>query len=75
MKQMAGTGSSFKGKNSIGWMVARLDGKLMLKRDKRILLNKPMLSNQKVISQEIEFDEKVSYPYTFTVVCGTRFPV
>lgn len=72
MTQKGDSGSSFKGKNFIGWMVSRMNGKLMTKIDKRALITKAGISDLKLLSQEIEFDEKVSYPYSFTVVCGSR---
>lgn len=55
-------------------MVARMQGKIMAKLDKRSLMTKAGISDLKILSQEIEFDEKVSYPYSFTVVCGSRYP-
>lgn len=73
MTQKGDSGSSFKGKNFIGWMVARLQGKVMAKLDKRALMTKAGISDLKILSQEIEFDEKVSYPYSFTIVCGSRY--
>ena len=73
MTQKGDSGSSFKGQNFIGWMVARLQGKIMAKLDKRALITKAGISDLKILSQEIEFDEKVSYPYSFTIVCGSRY--
>lgn len=45
----------------------------MAKVDKRALMKKAGISDLSVLSSEIEFDSKVSYPYSFTVVCGSRF--
>lgn len=42
--------SSFKGKNFIGWMVARLQGKLMSKLEKRALMTKAGISDLKILS-------------------------
>jgi len=46
----ASTGSSFKGKNFIGWMVAKLQGKIMTKLDKRTLMTKAGISDLKMLS-------------------------
>lgn len=72
MTQKGDSGSSFRGKNFIGWMVARLQGRVMAKLEKRAVMTMSKVSDLKVLSQEIEFDEKVTYPYTFTIVCGSR---
>ena len=45
----------------------------MAKLNKRNLMMKAGISDLKVLSSAIEFDEKVSYPYTFTIVCGSRY--
>jgi len=45
----------------------------MAKLDKRAIMAKAGITDLKVLSQEIEFDTKVSYPYVFTIVCGSRF--
>jgi len=73
LTQKGNTGSSFKGKNFVGWMVAKLQGKPMAKLDKRAIMAKAGITDLKVLSQEIEFDTKVSYPYVFTILCGSRF--
>lgn len=73
LTQKGDSGSSFKGKNFTGWMVSRNQGKVLAKLDKRALITKAGISDLKVLSSEIEFDEKVSYPYTFTIVCGSRY--
>lgn len=72
MSQDGGSGSSFKGKNFIGWMAARNEGKIMAKLNKRAIITKAGISDLKVLSQEIDFDEKVVYPYSFTIVCGSK---
>ena len=54
MTQKDDSGSSFKGKNFIGWMVARQQGKIMAKVDKRALMKKAGISDLKVLSSEIE---------------------
>ena len=54
-------------------MVSRNQGKVLAKLDKRALITKAGISDLKVLSSEIEFDEKVSYPYTFTILCGSRY--
>lgn len=53
-------------------MVAREQGRIMSKINKRNLICKAGISNLKLLSSEVEFDEKVSYPYSFTIVCGSR---
>ena len=68
---MDDSGSSFKGKNLVGWMVSREQGRIMAKLSKRNLITKAGISDLKTLSSEIEFDEKVSYPYTFTIICGS----
>lgn len=45
----------------------------MAKLEKRALMTKAGISDLKILSQEIDFDDSVSYPYSFTVVCGSRF--
>ena len=72
LTQMDDSGSSFKGKNNVGWMVSREQGKLMLKPNKQRLVTFSKVTNLKILSAEIEFDERVSYPYTFTIVCGSN---
>lgn len=72
MTQKDESGSSFKGKNMIGWMVSREQGKIMSKVSKKNLALKAGISNLKLLSSEITFDEKVSYPYSFTIVCGSK---
>lgn len=71
LTQMDDSGSSFKGKNFVGWMVSREQGKVMPKLNKRNLITKAGISDLKILSSEIEFDEKVSYPYSFTIICGS----
>lgn len=72
MTQDGGAGSSFKGKNFIGWMAARNDGKILAKLRKRAIITKAGISDLKVLSKDIDFDEKVDYPYSFTIVCGSK---
>jgi len=72
LTQTDDSGSSFKGKLFIGWMVSREQGKLMTKIDKTRMISKAGISDLKVLSQEVEFDAKVSYPYSFTIVCGSK---
>ena len=61
-----------KGINMVGWIVTCNEGKLMSKLTKRTLHTITKVTDLKTISQEVEFDEKVNYPYSFTVICGSR---
>lgn len=72
LTQKGDFGSAFKGKNFIGWMATRNQGKIVTKLDKRSMITRAGISNLKLLSSEIEFDEKVSYPYTFTILCGSN---
>ena len=45
----------------------------MGKLNKRNLITKAGISDLKVLSSEIDFDEKVNYPYSFTIICGSRY--
>ena len=72
LTQMDDSGSSFKGKNLVGWMVSREQGKVMLKPNKSHMITKAGITDLKILSAEIEFDEKVSYPYSFTIICGSH---
>ena len=36
------------------------------------MIAKNGISDLKVLSSDIEFDDKVSYPYSFTIVCGSN---
>lgn len=74
LMQKDDSGSSFKGKNFIGWMLGKCEGKLMTKIDKRQIMCKAGISDLKMLSSAVEFDESLSYPYSFTVVCGSRKP-
>jgi hypothetical protein len=56
LTQKGDSGSSFKGKNYIGWFVYRNQGKVLAKHDKRALITKAGFSNLNVQSSEIEFD-------------------
>ena len=70
--QKGDSGSSFKGKNFIGWMIARQQGKIMTKIDKGAIMKKAGISDLKLLSSDVEFDENLSYPYSFTIVCGSK---
>ena len=50
LTQKGNTDSSFKGKNLIGWMVAKLQGKLIAKFDKRTIVTVSAMSDMKVVS-------------------------
>ena len=61
--------NTFKGKNSIFFMVSKLGGKLISKVDKQTLVCKsgnPI--NLNIITAECDFDKSVKYPYTFTLM-------
>ena len=44
----------------------------MRKVERRNLITKAGVSDLRLLSSEIEFDNKVSYPYSFTIVCGSH---
>lgn len=46
----------------------------MTKLSKRNIIMKAGISDLKMLSAEVNFDSKVSYPYSFTIVCGSRKP-
>lgn len=66
------SGSSFKGKNFTGWMVSCEQGKLLTKIQKSNIIMKAGISDLKTLSSEVDFDSKVDYPYSFTIVCGSQ---
>ena len=71
LTQLDDTAKNFTGKNSVGWMVVRLDGKLMNKfNPKAIVASSGNPVNYRVISKEVEFQN----PGEFTVVCGSFYP-
>ena len=39
---------------------------------KQNLVNKTALSDLKLLSSEIEFDSKVTYPAEYTIICGSK---
>ena len=51
----------------------RNEGKIAQKLNKRTLITKAGITDAKMLSAEVEFDEKVSYPYSFTIICGSRY--
>ena len=66
LTQTEDSGSSFQGNNITGWMVSREQGKLVRKFEKRKVLASAGISNLKVLSAEVDFEEEGEY----TIVCG-----
>lgn len=66
LDQLDESGSAFQGKNLVGWMVSKEQGKIMRKLDKRKMIAKAGINNLKRLSAEVDFDEEGSY----TIVCG-----
>ena len=50
----------------------RNQGKIISRLSKTATIAQAGISNLKLLSSEIEFDNKVSYPYTFTIMCGSK---
>lgn len=46
----------------------------MTKVSKRTMMMMHRVTDLKMISSELDFDEKVSYPYSFTITCGSKYP-
>ena len=59
------SGSSFKGKNQIGWIVSRESGKLVTKSEKAKRVAMAECSDIKKLSAEVDFEQD-----TYTIVCG-----
>lgn len=62
-------GSTFKGKQSIFFMICKNDGKLIKKLDKETIVcrsGNPI--NLVEITAECQFDNNISYPYTFSLL-------
>jgi len=53
-------------------MASREQGKLLTKIQKSNIIMKAGITDLKTLSAEIDFDSKVDYPYTFTIVCGSQ---
>lgn len=71
LRQKSGE-STFKGKNYIAWVVQAEDGNRIHKINKAAIVGKSSLTNLSVVSGEITFSRNFSYPYTFTIMCGSK---
>jgi len=64
-----GAGSTFKGKQSIFFMLTKNSGKRIMKVDTdSIVVRSGNPINLMSVSNDFEFDNTVSYPYTFTLL-------
>jgi len=64
--------STFKGKNSIFFMLSKNNGKRINKVDKDLIVTRsgnPI--NLATVTAECIFDKQVSYPYTFSLIVAT----
>jgi len=71
LRQKSGE-STFKGKNYIAWVVQAEDGNRIHRINKSAIVGKSALTNLSVVSGEITFSRNYSYPYTFTIMCGSK---
>jgi hypothetical protein len=67
--ETGGSSSTFKGKQSIFFMLTKNSGKRVMKVDTdSILVRSGNPTNLMSVSNDFEFDTSVSYPYTFTLL-------
>jgi len=64
--------TTFKGKNYISWLVMKNEGERITKLRMNLVVANVKISNLVLISGEVEFPENIDYPYTFTVLCGSK---
>jgi hypothetical protein len=64
--------NTFAGKNTIGFFLMGVEGKRISKISSDAMVGKSALVNLNVVTSEVEFTSKYSYPYTFTLMCGSK---
>jgi hypothetical protein len=63
--------STWEGKNKIAFMVSREQGGKITKISRENIVGKGGISNLAVINAMIEFDNTVSYPYNYSILCAS----
>ena len=53
-------------------MLVKNEGEAVTRIEKQKVMAKAGISNLSIISAAVEFDEKLSYPYEFTILCGSK---
>lgn len=71
LRQFGKGADTFTGPLQIVWVAAKLDGYKLQRFSKQTLVKKTKKSNAKALSEQVNFDESVSYPYTYTILAGT----
>ena len=71
LRQKSGN-ATFRGKNYIAWVVQAEEGERINKINRPNIVAKSSLSNLSVMSGEANFSKDYSYPYTFTIMCGSK---
>lgn len=54
------------------WVVQAEDGNRIHNIKKAAIVGKSALTNLSVVSGEVSFSQNFSYPYTFTIMCGSK---
>jgi hypothetical protein len=63
--------TTFKGKNTIAWMLSDEDGKKMKKLSKRNVVARTPVTDLVVLTNPVIFNKNQSYPKTYTLLCGS----
>ena len=71
LRQKSGN-ATFRGKNYIAWCIQAEDGERINKINRANIVAKSGLSNLSVMSGEANFGKEFDYPYTFTIMCGSK---
>jgi len=71
LRQKSGS-ATFRGKNYIAWVVQAEEGERINKINRANIVAKSALSNLSVMSGEATFGKDHDYPYTFTIMCGSK---
>ena len=66
--------STWQGKNKIAWLVQKQQGDKIAKIEKSLVVGKAGISNLAVINALVQFDDKVEYPYAFTLLVASARP-
>ena len=53
-------------------MLVKNEGEAITRIEKQKVIAKAGISNLSTISAAVEFEEKLEYPYEFTILCGSK---